>query len=582
VDTTAPPDDSPIIDTQDSGGDTEPPIDTCAELDLPIEDFAEAAGDDSLYATAPDFTLQVSDLDGVVSDWTLSEQWSGCETYLLISHGTGQLSSYDNYMDNHIFEEGMLELLEAAPDNARIFLLSDERDDEDRAEALAIAQASVLAALEEMSDEDQRWWRPRVHLVQERDRYVEGWVGDHFSGIDWGIGIDRLQRIRYIGSYADPDQYSSAIGWFLPNLKFPAYEAIFYNFEYDREQTLAAQDAIEVAVFDDEVLSDSGWAGVRGYAEVQLPAAEELAGYDSMAFDLYLGCNGSGEYGTCPAWDYLVYLYQHSSDLAANPYAKTACVASKAQTIAGVCTYPDGHEVEASYSCNHEGSGYDDLSCPSREIGRWITTYHREGRWVHDVSGLLPLLGEGGTQQWSFYTQQEYVVDLDVRLYNAGKQARPAETTAMFTGGSLNESYNDRDPITLAIPEDATKVELATVISGHGQVGLYNCAEFCETTHHFTVNGQHENVIALSNAGTATGCQDMVDQGVVPNQYGTWWYGRSGWCPGWEVPVEVTDITDQVVPGEDNLFEYAGYFNGGDFTQSGANIILSSYLVVSR
>ena len=152
----------------------------------------------------------------------------------------------------------------------------------------------------------------------------------------------------------------------------------------------------------------------------------------------------------------------------------------------------------------------------------------------------------------------------------------------MFTGGSLNESYNDRDPITLAIPEDATKVELATVISGHGQVGLYNCAEFCETTHHFTVNGQHENVIALSNAGTATGCQDMVDQGVVPNQYGTWWYGRSGWCPGWEVPVEVTDITDQVVPGEDNLFEYAGYFNGGDFTQSGANIILSSYLVVSR
>ena len=30
------------------------------------------------------------------------------------------------------------------------------------------------------------------------------------------------------------------------------------------------------------------------------------------------------------------------------------------------------------------------------EVGHWITSYHREGRWVHDVSGILPIFAAGG------------------------------------------------------------------------------------------------------------------------------------------------------------------------------------------
>ena len=129
------------------------------------------------------------------------------------------------------------------------------------------------------------------------------------------------------------------------------------------------------------------------------------------------------------------------------------------------------------------------------------------------------------------------------------------------------------------IPSTATKVELATVISGHGQVSPGNCAEFCVTEHHFSINGS-ETVIELSNAGTETGCMDMVDQGVVPNQYGTWWYGRSGWCPGWEVPVERFDVTAQVSPGSTATIEYAGFKDGEPYTGSGANIVMTSWLTI--
>src|SRR5207302_4969362 len=36
------------------------------------------------------------------------------------------------------------------------------------------------------------------------------------------------------------------------------------------------------------------------------------------------------------------------------------------------------------------------------EIGRWITTYHREGRWVTDASGMLALLHSGGMRRFRF------------------------------------------------------------------------------------------------------------------------------------------------------------------------------------
>ena len=52
------------------------------------------------------------------------------------------------------------------------------------------------------------------------------------------------------------------------------------------------------------------------------------------------------------------------------------------------------------------------------------------------------------------------------------------------------------------------------------------------------------------SVGDTYGCADQVSDGVVPNQYGTWVYGRGGWCPGLQVDKWVVDITESVALGE--------------------------------
>jgi hypothetical protein len=103
------------------------------------------------------------------------------------------------------------------------------------------------------------------------------------------------------------------------------------------------------------------------------------------------------------------------------------------------------------------------------------------------------------------------------------------------------------------VPADAVKVEIATVISQHGQT----CGEFCDADHNFRVNGDDASLYTrdFPLAGTAEGCMDQVTSGTIPNQYGTWWYGRAGWCPGKEVPTITHDISDDVTVGE-NTLEY--------------------------
>ena len=45
----------------------------------------------------------------------------------------------------------------------------------------------------------------------------------------------------------------------------------------------------------------------------------------------------------------------------------------------------------------------------------------------------------------------------------------------------------------------------------------------------------------------------MAIEGVKPNQYGTWGYGRAGWCPGMDVAPYIIDITNQIEIGDDNI-----------------------------
>ena len=436
-----------------------------------------------------------------------------------------------------LWDRDVDKLIDTLPDNTHVFFCSNIYNVEQRTAALDAMDIKISAILLIKTPAEREKLKRRLHIANWNCTSMDNVIGDINETVGWGVGIDRFQRIRYIGSYADPGRYDASQSWFAPNLSMAANEAKYYNFEYEREERLQAENATVLQLFDGEVLKDPGWAGEKGYADVTFPDAETMQGFDSMELDLYLGCDGEGEYGTCPAWDYLVNLYLCDKD------------------------DPD--------TCNVE-------------FGRWITTYHREGRWVHDVSALLPLIREGGTRRFAFYTQQPYEGRLSIRLFDSGKDARPVESHFLFSGGSFGPEYNDQyAPVTIPIPGDATKVELATVITGHGMESPGNCAEFCNTTHHFTVNGQ-ENVIDFPYIGNDLGCMEQVVNGTVPNQYGTWWYGRSGWCPGKEAPVTMTDVTSAVTPGQNAVIEYRGLFNGQPYTNGAARIDLTSWLVISR
>jgi len=132
----------------------------------------------------------------------------------------------------------------------------------------------------------------------------------------------------------------------------------------------------------------------------------------------------------------------------------------------------------------------------------------------------------------------------------------------LFQGGVFNKDYNSKyKPISFVVPSGTSKVELVAVITGHGSDNN-NCCEFCVTSHHFVINGNHSNVLTFSDAGTEMGCADRVAEGVVPNEHGTWLYGRGGWCDGFRVDPWVVDVTKQVNFAGNNSIIYFGWYNG--------------------
>ncbi len=562
-------------------------------------------------AQVPAFTVATTE-----GDWSLEEHWTGCETYLFLQDEPDQNRGWPT----QAWERDHADFLENLPLNTHVFFASLDSKSADREVILAELKSDLDDAMTYMDEERQYWLADNLHYLTERGYSAPDPMGDAFKSPNWGSAIDRFQRFRYIGSYADLYRYDSNYGWFEPNLSMVANEPRYYNFEAERDLWMQAEDATVVPIFAGEE--------VRGSTTVtvELPDAETLAGFDTLTLDCTQECLGDGEYGNCPAWDYMAYLYRCSDPVGENTASETACqpavgevmgtcvidgvevkdtcredsecavedgstalcsgyeAAIDADTLPSQCEDPGGGLRDVDQVCNAEGTGYDDPNCGcDTEIGRWITTYHREGRWVYDISAMLPLLSDGGTQTFRYDTTGPYEVLTDLRFSNQGKDARPQTTEYLFSGGTMNSTYNDgREPIEVSIPAEATKVELATVISQHGADGN-NCGEFCDLCHHFTVDGDSSAAVVhcFPEATATTDCMERVSEGTVPNQYGTWWYGRAGWCPGKEVPTVMADITDQVTPGQTHSITYDGLTPSGNAYDGSANIRMRSWLVIS-
>ena len=64
---------------------------------------------------------------------------------------------------------------------------------------------------------------------------------------------------------------------------------------------------------------------------------------------------------------------------------------------------------------------------------------------------------------------------------------------------------------------------------------------------------------------------ETIAQGVIPNQYGTWGYGRAGWCAGQDVKLWKYDISHWINPTGTNELLYQGLFNGAQYQETSNN-----------
>lgn len=520
-------------DTTDTATDTAAPatVDPCVALDLPARDFDSSSPTGyHRREVAPDFTVALSD----GSEWVFSENWSGCESYLFLPAG---LSISDTDTDSW-WGTGVDELIAQSPRNVHYFFVVSVQNSNLASGYRDLIEEEIAVTLAGLDDEEQAWWSERLHVADGPTD--EGLIADIFFNTNlgrYGFGIDREQKVRTLGSPAAVEAFNRQLNnagyWpWERELYAAAKEAIYFNYEAERQAELDAVDATVVEVFGGDVIEE--------YEDgtLSLPDAGTMAGFDTLEIDVTMECPDpeSAEIGNCGAWDYLAHMYL-----------------------------------------------YDDKSDSWLEMGRFITTYHRESRWVVDASHALGWLQDGGdrTIRYSWapsWNTQPTGVTLKVRLSNQGKGHAPREIIPLFTGGTFNSSYNDREPIIAEIPAEAKAVELVSIITGHGGE-TDNCAEFCPHSHHFTV-GDFAWDRTFDEANSETACQDDVSGGTVPNQAGTWWFGRGGWCPGREVTPFVSDVTDHVTPGDAVEVTYAGRLYGETPGDGYGNIVLSSWLVV--
>ena len=489
----------------------------CDGLGLPTTAFDSSPGEAVFGGLAADFTVET-----LAGPWTLSDNWTGCDSYVFIHH----VVSFSNPVANEVWASDPVYLLQNSPGNVHYFF-GGTTGGAVKGEEM---KAKLDTALATLGPEATAYWEPRLHYVTTAPQEIAGSVGALHNAQGSGImalGIDRHQRFDSGGSLS---RYSG--GGFAGDVRMAAYLPRYYNFAFERDAELDAESNVTtVPLIADTMVTDN-----NQLYSVELPDAEIMAGFDTLSFDVKAQCGPSP--GDCGEWDYEAYIE--------------------------LCE--------------------DDLCDTRHQVALWITPYSRPGtrRWIIDGTPFLAFLRDGGTRSFRFgmlWNMNPNVMDVALRLTSNG-EPRPVVITPLFTGGTFDASYNDgREPITFDVPANATKVELVAIISGHGQEAPLNCAEWCNHVHTFTLNDTAPFEKSFpGEAGAPYGCADRVDEGVVPGQYGNWAPGRAAWCPGLEVQPWRVEITDAVTLGAENTISYAGTVNGGD--PQGGRIRMSSFVAI--
>ena len=283
------------------GSTTSPSGDTSSQVTTETTPLAESCSGDALprpfeaggtgFAfgdVAGDFT--VNELDGRV--WTLSENWTGCDSYVFITY-------FEGGEGDALWASDVSSLLADAPRNVHFFFMSDEGGPARR-------ESRVRAIADELSLGPAR--AERVHFVTDRATQVEGSVGAFMSdylayrpdsGVDLGdrgtalapmpafLGIDREQQW-------DSGGYTNDFVGGSPRIGMASYLPHFYDHKVELAHRLATEEATEVVLVDSTVTE-------RVFVvEAELPS--DLSAFDTVELDVSVFCPYRNVFA-CSEWD---------------------------------------------------------------------------------------------------------------------------------------------------------------------------------------------------------------------------------------------------------------------------------------
>ena len=480
-------------------------------------------------------TFTVPTLDGT---FTFQNKWTGNDVYLFMFKYTdsGGNSNTGTWATN----PGTF--IRNLPSNTHLFYGSF---DSSYHNDITSRKSDVESRLNPSEEEE---WSGRIHYIDMDASNIQGGLGQMISNTNspFFMGIDRFQRARETGSiYAWVSQTNDPTHY--------AYEPHQWNAEFEPE--IRMQDTgIDVVTLYDFERHAGGWgANHNSYRNATFNMPDNMSSYDTLEVFHEHACDdrsnrfqkSDGSYGGCHEWDYLAHLY----------------------------------------ICNPNNSS----SCGT-EFMRWITTYGREGRWLTDISPYLFMLNDDETRRFRYKGANKGDMTIKFLFSNWGSGERPHDATFAFTGGQFDGTYNNESryvrSLNFTIPADTSRVEIVATITGHGfQQDNANCAEFCDHEHHYYIDNHH-TYEWHPIVGSSTGCENEIGNGVVANQFGSWPYGRAGWCAGQDVKQWKYDITSWVdYNGQINELTYRGLYNGqeynptGESSKGGRNIVAEIWIV---
>jgi len=449
----------------------------------------------------------------------LEHEWTGQDVHIFFS-----LNGADSYRTWYSSPDEYLEMLRSSPPNVHYFWLS--QSDYSQLDVAVVKVLFELGVLWRLPPTLRSSWRSRLHFVPKQCSVAASAAFAQAVCGHAATSLDRFQRWRETGYLGRP---SSFTGWYTSYL---AHEALYFNAEFDAlYQPDLAYDEIRVLERERYV---GGWSMVISRT-VDFPT--NLDAYDGLSVELLRGCPDE---------------HDRYRDASCDPYDRLAYLK--------LC---------------------DEFGADCREIARWTTPFARQPHHLTDISPMLSLLRPGGRRVLQYYEkgQSKGLLTLRLRLHRpdaaanaAAANATAANVTAGMTPQSFADAWSgtvgfgpsygaDRGEVSFHVPPEASRVEMVVFLSGHGwgSTGCSNCAEFCNSRHVFRLNGgEHSFEESFPEALENEYCLDpsVISTGVVPNQYGTWGYGRAGWCPGLDVVPHRIDLTDVIIPNAINTMTY--------------------------